>query len=78
MCSLRFHDLTLCPFGLSARLVSALVRAAMSFEFIFNNTTDVTVVKWLFELGCEGLGRILRMGVVGGGVAVMVGGCMLG
>ncbi len=49
-CSLRFHDLTLCPFGLLARLVSALVRAAMSFEFTFNNTTYVSVVKWVFEL----------------------------
>ena len=39
----------------------------MSFEFTFNNTTDVTVVKWLFELGCQGFGRILRMGVVGRG-----------
>ena len=52
--SLRFHDLTLVPFGLSARLVSALVSAAMSVEFTFDNTTYImwivrynTMENWL-------------------------------
>ena len=62
--SLRLHDLTLVPFGLSARLVSALVSAAMSVVNDSYITTYVSVVKLLFELGCEGSGMILRMDVV--------------